>query len=200
MHDLHSHHIASTSTFPLDKFAQDLCDTIYINATKKGPKRPTHLDVESLACLWNIGLPAAKNTLNVTTQDHVRQLNNGINRRVKTQAHQRQYRHIGGYLGGFASDTFKMPIKSTRGNEYVQLFSNKAHFIQSYPMKEKGHAHHSLDRFIHDVGVPHKMMTDGAKELHMAEWGKICRKFSIHQKNTEPHSPWRIMLKWQVGL
>ena len=94
MKDLHSHHVASATTFPMSQFACDLCDKIYVNATRRSPTKHSQLDVEALAKLWHIGLPAARDTLQSTTQDHVRNLNNGINHRVKTRAHQRQYKHI----------------------------------------------------------------------------------------------------------
>ncbi len=58
-------------------------------------------------------------------------------------------------------------------------------------MKEKGHAHHALDRFIHEVGVPSEMMTDGARELTVSEWGKTCQRYKIRQAQTEPHTPWQ---------
>ena len=56
-------------------------------------------------------------------------------------------------------------------------------------MKKKSDAHHALDSFIHEVGIPEEILTDNAKELHLGEWGKICRKRKIRTLTTEPHSP-----------
>ena len=56
-------------------------------------------------------------------------------------------------------------------------------------MKNKSHAHHALDRFLHEVGIPTELLTDGAKELTVSEWGKTCRKHKIRQITTEPHTP-----------
>lgn len=146
---------------------------------------------EELARLWNIGLPEAKRTLESTTQDYIRYVNGKISRRVKTHAHQNRYRQLSGYLSTFCSDTFKSNVTSLRGNKYTQLFCNRGNYVTAYPMKEKGHANLSLDRFIHEVGIPSEMMTDGAKELTVSDWGKTCQRYKIRQVQTEPHTPWQ---------
>lgn len=142
-----------------------------------------------LAKLWGISLESAKKTLDSTSQNYVRKLSVKISRRFKTTAHQRQYKQLGGYLSCFCSDTFKSNVESTRGNTYVQLFSNRGKFTSCYPIKSKSHAHHALDRFLHEVGIPSELLTDGAKELTQAEWGKSCKRHNIKQITTEPHTP-----------
>ena len=110
---------------------------------------------------------------------------------MKTLAHQNRYKQLSGYLGGFCSDTFKSNVESSRGNKCMQLFCNRGNYVTAYPMKEKGHAHHALDRFLHEVGIPSEMMTDGVRELTLSEWGKMCVRHKIKQSRTEPHSPWQ---------
>ena len=163
---------------------------LLINATSH---RRTTADVtpENLSRLWRIDLEAAKRTLQATTQDSIGIREGKIHRRVRTQAHQRRYKQLGGHLSLFASDTFKSNVKSTRGNLYCQHFCNRGNFSASYPMKLKSHAHHALDTFIHEIGVPTEMLTDGAAELTKGEWAKVCKKHSIHQVTTEPYSPWQ---------
>jgi GH24 family phage-related lysozyme (muramidase) len=58
-------------------------------------------------------------------------------------------------------------------------------------MRLKSEAHLSLKSFVHNVGIPHVLHSDNAKELSQGEWRKVCNDFSIHTKNTEPHSPWK---------
>jgi hypothetical protein len=86
--------------------------------------------------------------------DRLREVKGQIHKRFKTKVHQRRCNQLGGYLSYFASDTFKSNVKSLRGNKYVQLFCNRANFCTSYPLKKKSDAHHALDRFLHDIGVP----------------------------------------------
>ena len=146
---------------------------------------------ETLATLWKIPLDVAKQTLMSTTQNAVTRKQGMLHRRYKTRVHHTRYRQLGGYLGMFAADIFHSRVLSTRGNSYTQLFCNRGNFVKSYAMKKKEHSHHTLNSFIHEVGVPNELLTDGAKELSLGEWGKICRRRNIHMQMTEPYSPWQ---------
>ena len=110
-------------------------------------------------------------------------------RRFKTLTHQRQYKQLGGYLGKFASDTFKANILSTQGSLYSQLFCNRGNFTCVVPISTKSDEYAALDKFIHHIGVPNELLTDGALELTKSNLGKICVKHSIIQNTTEPHTP-----------
>ena len=180
---------SSDLSFLQDDLYAALCSNVHIQAVRHSSGKD--LTPESLARLWNISLDAARRTIRSTEQESLRILHGKISRRVKTKAHQSRYRQLGGYLSHFASDTFKSNVKSTRGNTYTQLFCNRANFVRCYPMKSKSHAHHALDRFIHEVGIPTELTTDGAKELTLGQWGKTCLKHRIYQVCTEPHSPWQ---------
>ena len=149
------------------------------------------LSPDNLSRLWNISLKDAQLTLDSTVNKAVR-LNEGrLSRRYKTEAHQRQYKQLGGYLSQFYSDTFFSGIKSARGNTCIQLFTNKGGFIRCYPMADKSQSHHALRRFLFEIGIPSSLMTDNALELVQGEWRKLCNRHNIHMKSTEPHSPWQ---------
>ena len=180
-------HSLAQNTLVKEDFASILSRSVYIDAIHHTSGQ--ELTPSDLARLWGISLESAKKTLSSTSQDYIRKLSGKISRRFKTNAHQRQYKQLGGYLSKFCSDTFQSNVESTRGNTYVQLFSNRGNYTSCYPMKSKAHAHHALDRFLHDVGVPTEILTDGAKELTQAEWGKSCRRHKIRQITTEPHTP-----------
>ena len=172
-----------------DHLHENLASMVHINAIYH--RKVNELTPEMLSSLWKIPLSHAKSTLSATTQSAIT-LNEGmLSRRFKTRVHHTQYKQLGGYLGMFASDTFKSNVTSTRGNKVIQLFCNRANFCRSYPMSAKGDAHHALDRFNHEVGIPNELLTDGAKELTIGDWGKKCRKRNIHMETTEPHSPWQ---------
>ena len=175
-----------------DLLGYDICDAIHETTGISAVKHTSHgeLTPEYLSKLWSINIENAKRTLRATTQESIRILQGKITRRVQTRAHQNRYNQLRGYLGRFASDTFKSNVRSLRGNNYIQLFCNRGNYSKCFAMKKKEDAHHALDRFIHEVGIPHEMLTDGALELTKAEWGKTCRKHNIQQITTEPHSPW----------
>jgi len=82
-------------------------------------------------------------------------------------------------------------IKSVRGYTCAQLFTDGHGFSRVYPMKSKGDAHHALMQFIHEVGIPKDLLTDGALEEMRGEWGRIVKQYHIHQRTTEPKSPWQ---------
>jgi len=152
------------------------------------------LTPEYLAKKWGISLESAKHTITSTSHNSIRTTTGSTPKRFRIRAHQSCYRQLGGYLSTFASDTFSSKVKSLRGNNYVQLFCNRANFVRSYPINLKSHAYHSLDRFIHEVGVPTELLTDGAKELTQSEWSKICQRHHIYQVCTEPRSRGRTTL------
>ena len=101
----------------------------------------------------------------------------------KRLPHHSRYQHLTGYLGMFCSDTFKSNVKSLQGNMYCQLFCNRGNYRKTYPLKSKSEAHHALDSFIHDVGIPKEMLTDNDKELHLSEWGEYA--VSVKSANSQ---------------
>ena len=155
---------------------------------------------EHLARLWNISLEDAQLTLNASTQDYLRTQEGAMTRRYKTWAHQRQYCQLGGFLSQFYSDTFKSSIKSLRGNQYIQLFSNRGGFVKSYPIESRKRASDSLNKFMHEVGIPSSLTTDNAKELVEGDWTKLCRKHHVIMKATEPYSPWQNSAELAGGI
>ena len=153
-----------------------------------------------LAKLWGIGLKAAERTLASTTQLSRRDIKGNISRRVRTKVHQRRYRQLDGYLGRFSSDTFFSSCKSLRGNNSFQLFTNKASFTKAYSMETKSDAPFALNRFIHEVGVPTEIHTDGSKEQTHGNWKKICQRHSIYRTWNEPYSPWQNLAEKAGGI
>ena len=190
-----SHHVSSySSETELDAYLLKtdllarLHDTIHLSGITHNNELSTKPEI--LASMWDISLENARRTIDNTTQRHVRLLSNtSVYRRFKTLTHQRQYRQLGGYLGKFASDTFKAKIKSTRGNLYAQLFCNRGNFTHVVPIPTKSSANAALDQFLHHIGIPNEMLTDGALELTKSDWGRTCIRHSIIQNTTEPHTP-----------
>ena len=153
-----------------------------------------------LAKLWGIGSKAAERTLTATTQLSRRDMTGNVSRRVRTKVHQRRYRQLDGHLGRFSSDTFFSPYKSLRGNDCFQLFTNRSSFTKAYAMESKGDAPFALNRFIHEVGVPTEIHTDGSKEQTLGKWKKICQKHAIYRTWNEPYSPWQNLAEKAGGI
>ena len=165
------------------------------NTNKNGKCSASHLSK-----LWGIGIKAAERTIESTTQLSRRDIIGNISRRDRTKVHQRRYRQLDGYLGRFSSDTFFSKCKSLRGNNCFQLFTNRASFTKAYPMESKGDAGYALNRFIHEVGVPTEMHTDGSKEQGLGRWKRTCQKHSIYRTWSEPYSPWQNLAEKAGGI
>ena len=166
-----------------------------VSHTSKGVLTP-----ELLSQMWNISLKSAKRTLLVTSHHSVKTTEGSLTRRRRVAYTGRINRQLGGYLSQFASDTFMSNVTSLRGNRCIQLFCNRGGYVKSYGMKTKGESHQALQRFIDEVGVPTEILTDGAKELTMGSWGKICKRNRIAQPTTEPYSPWQNPAELNGGI
>ena len=188
-HDFDDGYLHLHTALNYDDIDQRLAAAVNLNAIYH--RKVNEITPQALASMWKIPLDQAKQTIKCTTQSAIK-LNEGIlGRRFKPKVHHTRYRQLGGYLGMFAADTFLSNVTSLRGNKYTQLFCNRGNFCKLYPMKKKSDAPHALDRFIHEVGVPNELLTDGAKELTLGRWGATCRKKKIRMESTEPHSPWQ---------
>ena len=158
------------------------------------------LTADKLSRLWGIGVKAADRTLKATTQLSTRHLNGKIHRRVRTRMHQRRYKQLWGHLSRFSSDTFKSKVKSLRGSQYFQLFCNSGAFTKVYPLNGRSDAHLALNKFLHEIGIPSELHTDGAGELVHGEWDKLCQRHKIYRTFTEPHTPWQNIAERSGGI
>ncbi len=67
-------------------------------------------------------------------------------------------------------------------------------------MELKGDAPFALNRFIHEVGVPTEMHTDGSKEQSLGQWKKTCQKHAIYRTWNKPYSPWQKLAEKAGGI
>ena len=80
---------------------------------------------------------------------------------------------------------------STRGNNCFTLFANRCNFVSGSAIDKKSKAPEAPDQFLHKVGIPSELTTDGGKELHLGRWGELCQRYTRPQKLTELYSPWQ---------
>ena len=168
---------------------KSICDQMHIHAINMTSRKDT--DPLALSKLWNISLDNAKRTIKSSEQDKISAPSTTLSRRRRVGRGNQHRKVLHGFLSKFCSDTFKSNVKSLRGNQYVQLFSNRGNFVYCYPMERKGEASDALHRFIDEVGIPSEILSDGAPELSYAGWRDLCRTYQIIQRKTEPESPWQ---------
>lgn len=58
-------------------------------------------------------------------------------------------------------------------------------------MQSKGEAVEALNQLIRDVVIPEQLHTDGAKEMTLGNWKKICNEYRIKMSNAKKSSPWQ---------
>ena len=152
-------------------------------------KRRTGLAAEDIARHWNIPIPVARRTIEVTTQRGVRKMyqSGELVRRVSTNDRHLRYRRL---PFDMYTDTLFAGTKSKRGNKCAQVFGTNFGWSRAYGMKSKGDAHEPLSEIFRDVGVPNAMIMDGAKEQIMGNFRRKCREAGCYGKQTEPHSQW----------
>ena len=121
-----------------------------------------------------VSLDVVSNTLLATTQHAFRSGQMPLTRRYKTAIQQLRYRRL---------------KSRPRGNNYAQLFTNGKGWEFSYPMKLKSEAPYALQSAFKQFGLPEKMVTDGAPELHKSEWAKKIKDHNVGQTITEHDSP-----------
>ena len=160
-------------------------DTISAVTTRN---KECRIDAETLARRWCIGLATAQRTLEVTTQSGLRLVSNPLTRRLRTSQQHLRYNIL---KAQFYSDTMFSTEKSLRGMKAAQVFTTDFDFTWVKPLKSKRDAGYTLDRFVQDVGIPYKLLTDGAPELIDGTFGAAIKRLHINHTVSEPYSPWQ---------
>ena len=181
-----------SSTFDSDcqsLFYDNLVQSINISSIASKSKKSS-LSPEELSSLWKIPLQHAKRTLNATTNSYIRTNEGRLSRRFQTDLFQKRYRRMGGWFSRFYTDTLFFKTTTLDQSTCAQIYGNRAKFCKLYPMAVKSQAHESLSTFIHEIGVPSEIHSDGAKEIAQGQFRKLMNRHSIFHTSTEPYSPW----------
>jgi len=86
-------------------------------------------------------------------------------------------------------DTFSANCKSVRGFRYVLILAFKrGRLVKAYPMKAKTDTLECFRQFLTDIGIPEKLMSDGAGEfVQEDEFLQELRQYKIKQHVSGPH-------------
>jgi hypothetical protein len=116
---------------------------------------------EELARMWNIGLQTAKDTVQVTMQKGIRTAIHPMTRRVRVD---HLHLHRPRLRGTWYMDTLLSKVKSKLGNTCANVYT-QGKFTRVVPMTSRKDAGKSLVDFTDDVGIPERLVTDGATEF-----------------------------------
>jgi hypothetical protein len=145
--------------------------------------RHSKVSPEELARKWNIGIRTAKDTLKVTTQRGIRTAVHPMTRRMRVD---HLHLHRNRLRGTWFADTLLARVKSKLGNTCANVYT-QGKFTRVIPMTSRKDAGKSLIEFTDDVGIPERLITDGATEFtgRHTEFVKEARRMRILLHTTE---------------
>ena len=122
-------------------FVLSMIANVNVSGTTSGD-RHDGVDAATLARNWGIGLPAAKKTLGVTTQQGVlNMIHPSLSWRFRTNKRQLRYKRLG--IDCF-TNTLIAKTESQQKNRYAQIFCTAEGWTSALPMRLKSEAHHAL--------------------------------------------------------
>ena len=161
---MHNRHVANTSSM----------------------NRRSQVDSYTLSRQWGISEPLAMKTLDSTTQQGWRYIEDQFTRRFRTRQAHMQYHHL---RTGVFTDTLFNDTTSVRGNNCAQLFVTDDGHSRIYPLSSKGQAFDKLDLYCSTVGIPLFLVSVNAGEETGSDWERVQKKYLFQQRTTESHSP-----------
>ena len=147
--------------------------------------RHHHISPDTLSRKWGCGLKTAMNTLKGTTQLGIRSAIGPLTRRYRTDLLQLHYKRLN---SRFYTDTMFSKVKSIKGNACAQIYTDGEGFVTAYPMESKSMAGKSLHKLFDDIGIPNKLVYDGAPEQvgKNTAFQKLISKHRIIGHQNEP--------------
>jgi hypothetical protein len=146
-------------------------------------ERHSKVSPEEIARKWNVGLQTAKDTMKATTQRGIRTAVHPMTRRVRVD---HLHLHRQRLRGTWYTDTLLSRVKSKLGNTCANVYT-QGKFTRVIPMTSRKDAGKSLIEFTDDVGIPERLVTDGATEFtgRHTEFVKEARRMRIMLHTTE---------------
>eukprot|EP00536_Pseudo-nitzschia_multiseries_P015317 jgi/Psemu1/217532/e_gw1.856.41.1 len=100
------------------------------------------------------------------------------------------------------SKTWNISIK--KAEQTLKVFTNGNGFEVFIPIQNKLQAHQGLKIFIHEVGIPEHLISDGAPEqgsprTYKTHWNSIVKRNHIHQTFIQPHCSFQNRAEQAIG-
>ena len=153
------------------------------------------VDNKTLARRWGVSEELAEKTRKVMTQRGVQTLTGSIGRRFWTRQHQLASPLL---MTKVYSNTMFSEKILVIGNTCAQLHMTAEGYASGDPLRSKADAHTSLEKFCREDGIPHKLVTDRAREELYGDWGRFVKENLIDQRTTKPHSGWQNKVESEI--
>ena len=173
-------------------------DSIMVCATQGNIRKAA--DPIHLSKVWKISPEDAKRTLEVTTQRRKNAVKEGLTRNYSTSDRMLRYKRINEI---FFMDTFqaaKHGGKSSRGNQFCQLFVTDKGFLYVVPIKKRSEVLQAVKQFAKEIGAPSAIICDHSAEQTSKEMKKFCGELGTSLKVLEEGTPWANRAELYIGI
>ena len=154
---------------------------------------------EFLSKIWSIKIDEAERALEQNTILYNRPAANDLSRRAMNSDRRTRYKRI---RSNFFTDTFFVDKKATtkEGFNCMQLFVSDKGFVAVYPMKSKSEFPKALKLFCKEVGVPERLVVDGAREQKSREVKSFTQEVGTNLQVLEESTQLANRAKLYIGL
>lgn len=154
---------------------------------------------EFLSKIWSIKIDEVEKALEQNTILYNRSAANDLSRRAVNSDRRTRYRRI---RSNFFTDTFFVDKKATTkdGFNCMQLFVSDKGFVAVYPMKSKSDFPKALKLFCKEVGVPERLVVDGAREQTSREVKSFTQEVGTTLQVLEESTQWANRAELYIGL
>ena len=149
--------------------------SIRVSSVKTATNRKANITPDELSKCWNIGLKTARKTLQATTMLCPRNVTDiTLNRRYTYNDRMLRYRHLATEMFSDTMFASKRAGKSIRNYSCAQIFATEFGWGCAIPLVSESMNHTAFKTLFKTVGVPIRMIMDGAKSQIEGETQKIC--------------------------
>jgi hypothetical protein len=148
-----------------------------------------------LARRWNISIEVTKRTLDVSTQTAVRDTFAPSKRKVRKKA---PWLHFPSITGDIYVDCMFSKVSALQGFTGGSVYTNGLGYDRFYPWVRKAEHGDTIMSFIHDVGIPHTLISDNALEEVSSRCRETCRRYRINMKQMVIYSQWQNAAKASI--
>jgi hypothetical protein len=96
------------------------------------------------------------------------------------------------------TDQMLLKVPLVHNHNGGSVFTNEFGHDHFNPWKRKGEHPHALMEFIHDIGIPHTLVSDNVPEEMHGTTCKLYQIYHIKECVTVPHSSWQNLAKSSI--
>jgi hypothetical protein len=153
---------------------------------------------EMLSKIWMVSDDLAQGAIDHNSQLCKHHADNSLSRHFTTNDRMLRYKRL---KSVFFTDTLvSLSTKSTRGNNYAQVFVSDKGYIAVYPMQSQSEFKNALHLFCKEVGVPTTLVMDAHKAQCNNDTRRFCHQVGTIMRVLEQGTPWANRAELYIGL